>query len=112
MNKIIFKISAVMPFIYLLFISVFFLLVGAYERDLPSYGNPDPKNYPILFFIENILLLLVPISFVIWLVIVFKSINKNWKSIQKDFLTGIFGFLLLILLVKFDPMGILNWLAD
>lgn len=107
------KLSALLPFIYLIFITMFFFWVSIEEGNYPTYGKPDPKNYLILHFISTILMLLIPISFITWLVLIFQSIIRlNWKEIKYEFLFGVFGFLLIILLIKFDPMGILNWLAD
>ena len=108
MNNRIAQISALVPFIYLIFIWTFFIGVKTSISD----GNPDPKNYPEFFFISNILMLLVPFSFLLWVVVIIKSIfESNWELIRFSPL-GIIGFSLIVLLVKFDPMGILNWLAD
>lgn len=112
-NKLISKTTSLMPFIFLLFITAFFLFVGAKQGQFPTYGNPDPKDYPILLSIEQILMLAVPISFVLWLLMILKSIlTKKWKDMQVDFWIGILGFLLVLVVITFDPMGILNWLAD
>ena len=112
-NNIITRVSALMPYFYLTFISLFFIWVRISDGQFPSYGNPDPKNFPILYFIEVILMLLIPISFIFLLVMVVRSISsRNWRQIRIEFLIGTIGFLLIVLLVKFDPMGILNWLAD
>jgi len=102
-----------MPYFYLIFISLFFIWVRISEGHFPSYGNPDPKNFPILHFIQVIMMLLIPISFIFWLAMVIRAIvSRNWKQIRVDVLIGTIGFLLIVLLVKFDPIGILNWLAD
>lgn len=112
-NKLISKTASLTPFIFLLFIAAFFLFVGVKQGHFPTYGNPDPKSYPILLSIAQIFMLVVPVSFVLWLLILLKSIlTKTWKVMQQDFWIGILGFLLVLIVINIDPMGILNWLTD
>ena len=112
-NKLIARTSALIPFTYLTFIGLFFSIVKLSESEFPTYGNPDPKKFPVLLFTSNILMLLIPISFILWFVIIVKSIiDRKLRALQQDVLIGVLGFLLIVLMVQFDPMGILNWLAD
>ncbi|MGB0930929.1 MAG: hypothetical protein ACPGVB_09145 [Chitinophagales bacterium] len=112
-NKTLAKMTGLIPFLYLLSIGFFFLWVKIAEGHFPSYGNPDPKSYPILHSIGIILMLLVPISFLVWTGTVVKSlIDYSWKAMYGHFLLGFLGFSLIVGLVVFDPMGIVNWLAD
>lgn len=107
------RISALTPFFYFLTIGLFILWIILTEGHFPSYGNPDPKNYPLFHIFEIISMLLVPIGFILWIfLIILSMINQRWTFIRLYFTIGTFGFLLILLLVRFDPMGVLNWLAD
>lgn len=102
-----------MPFFYLFFTLAFFLWVSFTVGHFPSYGNPDPKNYAVLFLIENCLLIFVPISFLVWIVLGVRAfLYSTWKQEKNVFLIGILGFFLIALVMKFNPMQFLDWLAD
>jgi len=112
-NSLITKTAVFVPFLYLVFIAGFFFWVRLNEGHFPTYGNPDPKSYPVLLFIEIILLLLTPVGFLLWIIVVFVAVfRSDWRPFRWWFMIGGFGYLMIILLVKFDPIGILNWLAD
>jgi hypothetical protein len=79
----------------------------------PTYSNPDPKVFPTFYFVEVILMMIIPLSFVLWVISNTLLLQQSrWKVKQPSFWLGILGFSLIVLLVVFDPMGILNWLAD
>jgi len=112
-NKSIARATGLVPFLFLLSISIFYLWVKVAEGHLPSYGNPDPKFYPFLHHLSTILMLLLPVSFLLWCGTIFTaSFLSSWKTMQYTHLPGLLGFALIALLIFFDPMGILNWLAD
>lgn len=116
--KIFLKYSrATISAIPLIWIFLFFFLVlraYIYLGRMPFYNMPDPKSlhfdihYTIVFF--GILLVLLsiatyPIVFILELII-YKQLNKI------NFFVYLIGSISFILLTKFDPLNLNEWLLD
>ncbi|MGB1204174.1 MAG: hypothetical protein ACPG5B_00940 [Chitinophagales bacterium] len=107
------RIAAYIPFVYVASIIVFFVIVSFAEGHFPTYSNPDPKFYPNLYHFQLIIGFFVPIAFLFWLIILCLSFfYRNLLANSKYLWLGLVGFSLLAAIIIFDPMEIINWLAD
>jgi len=107
------KITAYIPFVYIASIIIFFVIVTFSEGHFPTYANPDPKFYPNLYNFQLIIGLCVPIAFLFWIAILGLSIFRRYLLENSRYLWLAFlGFSLLVAIIIFNPMDIINWLAD
>lgn len=100
----------------LLSIYAYFFIVALKIGILPNYGHPDPKDifkHSDIFFIFFIFSFLVMFIVLIFnLIKIFFNIRKKARVIDFPMMYYFIFFILTIIQMYFDPMGVLDWLAD
>lgn len=112
LNKLLY-ILGFTPFIFLFAVWLFYILVKLDLGYFPKYGDPDPKQYFAFYLVVMVTMMLVPLAFFYWIVmLVCLIINFELKKYKNPLILAFVGFFFICILITFDPMGILNWFFD
>lgn len=87
-DKIVFLLSAIIPWTLLLSVIVFYLHASFVLGHNPTFANPDPKDLKIYSFygvIINTFLFIWGLTFMIWLIalVIFLQ-NNSWREYKTN----------------------------
>lgn len=111
------RIAIYLPWIWLALFAVFVLVVALQQGQLPSYGQPDPKDagtISILYYPVIVLLLTVmatiPIGLGLAIVRLMRGVPPQIRS--GEAVAYLAGVALILLLTISDFAGLMTWLGD
>jgi magnesium-transporting ATPase (P-type) len=112
-DKVIFSLSAIIPWTLLLSVIVFYLHASFVLGHNPTFAHPDPKDLKMYSFygvIINPLLFIWSLTFLIWLIALIIFLQGNsWKDYRRKLIPAIVGHIFCIILF-FSPL--MDWYMD
>lgn len=102
------------PWLWLLLLTVFVAYTAVQTGAWPSYGQPDPKATPLLYWPTFLLFLGTLASFPIWLIMTLFA----WRPIfpitinKRDIGLYVTGLALSLFVILTDMGGLVTWLID
>lgn len=112
--KAVLWLSSSIPWLFLFLLWSFFISTAIEYGKAPTYGSPDPSNaFAQPLYYATILMIPTLIPAVIgWLTSFITLVIKKHGQITVPAAVGVFGFVMVLCHILFDPMGILNWFFD
>lgn len=95
-------------------LTIFVLTTAVGQNAWPSYGQPDPKSIPLLYWPTFLLFLATLTSFPIWLIMTLFALRPIFpiNLARKNIGIYLVGLALFFLLVTTDAGGLVTWLLD
>jgi len=106
-----FKIVAFAPIINLIFFLILFVRAYLSVGQFPTYGNPDPGNFEILYFLYLLSFFLLAISLIVFPVFIF-LIDKKLSYKLKYLLIYISVWFVNLYIFRIESLGLGDWIAD
>ena len=112
--KLFYKFLVALPWIWLGMLTLFVLTTAVSQNAWPSYGQPDPKTIPLLYWPTFLLFLATLASFPIWLIMTLFALRPIFPVVleKQTIVIYLVGLALFFLLIITDAGGLITWLID
>lgn len=112
--KLFYAFLLAVPWLWLLSLTLFVVVTAVVYGQFPSYGQPDPKELPLLYWPTFLLLLSTLASFPIWGMMTLFSLRPIFpiNPTRRQIASYILGLLLAFFVLFNDVAGLMTWFLD
>jgi hypothetical protein len=102
------------PWLWLLLLTIFVAYTAVQTGSWPSYGQPDPKTIPLLYWPTFLLFLATLASAPLWVMLTVFALRPAFPIHikRRDLIIYAIGMTTAVVIILTDSAGLITWLID